>query len=341
MTAWIPHIYSNTEVDRAARALLDEGISQADYLRNVKIFDDWRSSYAYPLLVMHIYTLKKAREIEEKCIVSQRLKRKESIFAKIERIQSIRASQMQDIGGCRVIFEGISSVYDLRSVLLRSQRKHVLQNEKDYIREPKASGYRGIHMVYKYVSEANVGNNILIETQIRTRLQHLWATSVEAMSYFTQNPLKSSVGPDEWLRFFSLVSSLFAIEERQPTVPNTPSNREDIIAEIRALDARHHLFEQLHAYNIAARHISQPVKGDGYYYLLVLKFREHTISFTPFKKNQIKEATEMYNNYENAEPENNVVLVSADSIKSLKKAYPSYFMDIKEFLGTLNRLMTL
>jgi hypothetical protein len=73
--------------------------------------------------------------------------------------------------------------------------------------------------------------------------------------------------------------------------------------------------------------------------VLVLKFRENMVSVTPFEKNQIDEATEMYNNYENAEPDNNVVLVSADSINALKKAYPSYFMDIKEFTETLTNLI--
>lgn len=341
MTAYIPHTYSNTEVDKAARALCNVDISQAEYQKAVKVFDGWRSCYAYPLHVMHSYTLQKAKSIDARCIVSQRLKRKESIFAKIDRLSNIRASQMQDIGGCRAIFNNIASVYELRSALLNSQRKHILQNEKDYIKNPKYSGYRGIHLVYKYVSEANVvsNNNILIETQIRTRLQHLWATSVEALSYFTQNPLKSSIGPDEWLQFFRLVSSIFAIEERQSTIPGTPDNRQALVAAINELDQQHHLFQQLSGYNIAAQHINK--NSDGYYYVLVLNFNEHMIYVTSFKRNQVKEAIEMYNNYENAEPSNNVVLVSADSIESLRKAYPNYFMNIKEFSETLNRLMFL
>ena len=337
MTAWIPHTYSNSEVDKAVRALCDKDISQADYRRYIHVFDEWRSSYAYPLLSMHIYTRKKAIGIEERCIVSQRLKRKESIFAKIARITDMRASRMQDIGGCRVIFRNVDSVYKLREILKNSRRMHILQNEKDYIQHPKVSGYRGIHMVYKYVSNKTTSNNILIETQIRTHLQHLWATSVEAMSFFTQKPLKSSLGPDEWLRFFCLVSSLFAIEEKQPIVPGTPENRNDIIREIQKLESKYHLFDQLKAYNVAAKTISR--NKDAYYYVLVLKADERLLTITSFQKNQIKEATEMYNNYENADSNNNVVLVSADSISALKKAYPNYFMNTKEFVEILERLL--
>lgn len=339
MTAWNPHEYSNTEVDKAVRMLSNKNISQVEYIKYVKIFDDWRSSYVYPLLSMHIYTRKKAIEIEDKCIVSQRLKRKESIFAKIARIPDMRASRMQDIGGCRVVFKSIDSVYKLRNALRNSRRKHILQNEKDYIQSPKESGYRGIHMVYKYVGKENTSNNILIETQIRTHLQHLWATSVETTSFFTQNPLKSSIGPNEWLRFFCLVSSLFAIEEKQPIVPGTPLKREDIISEIKSLENQYHLFDQLRAYNVAARHITNNNKA--YYYVLVLKFNEQLLSITPFPRNQIKEATEMYNNYENADADNNVVLVSADSISALKKAYPNYFMNTKEFVDVLERILAI
>lgn len=336
MTAWTPHTYSNSEVDRAVRQLSNKDIPRSAYFQYIKIFDDWRSSYAYPLLVMHIYTRQRAMEIEDSCIVSQRLKRKESIFSKIDRIPDMRASRMQDIGGCRVVFKRIDSAYRLYEVLKNSRRKHILQNEKDYIKEPKASGYRGIHLVYRYASQRHGGNHILIETQIRTRLQHLWATSVEAMGSFTQSPLKSSMGPDQWLRFFCLVSSLFALAENQPIVPNTPPQRGDIIREIKQLENQYHLFDQLKVYNVAARYISN---NKGYYYVLTLKFLEGMISIAPFKKNQIHEATEMYNNYENAEPGNNVVLVSADSIHALKKAYPNYFMDTKEFVDTLEQLL--
>lgn len=36
--------------------------------------------------------------------------------------------------------------------------------------------------------------------------------------------------------------------------------------------------------------------------------------------------------------ENAIVFVSANSIKSLKKVYPSYFFDISEFVAALERI---
>jgi ppGpp synthetase/RelA/SpoT-type nucleotidyltranferase len=336
MAPYTPHPYSNTEVDKAVKNLLDENISQSDFQRYVKIFDEWRTSYAHPLLVMHVYMRNKAIEIEPTSVVSQRLKRKESIFSKIRRFPDMRASRMQDIGGCRVIFKGTGSVYKMHEILRRAKFKHILQNHKDYIANPKESGYRGIHMVYKYIGKNTVDSNVLIETQIRTHLQHLWATSVEAMSTFTQTPLKASHGAEEWLRFFQLASSLFAIEEKCPLVPGTPEDRAVIVSEINVLAEQHHLFVQLNAYNIAASLISKE-KGD--YYVLVLKHKEHKVYITPFLKKHLDMATEMYNNYENSEPENNVVMVSVDSVDALKKAYPNYFMNTKEFVTTLRGIL--
>lgn len=67
-------------------------------------------------------------------------------------------------------------------------------------------------MVYQFQSDDNdtYNKNILIEIQFRTKLQHIWATAVEMMGIFTKSKLKSSIGDEDILRFFVLVSSLFA-----------------------------------------------------------------------------------------------------------------------------------
>jgi hypothetical protein len=46
----------------------------------------------------------------------------------------------------------------------------------------------------------------LIELQIRSRLQHSWATAVEAAGLYRGENLKSGVGNEGWLNFFELMS---------------------------------------------------------------------------------------------------------------------------------------
>ena len=55
---------------------------------------------------------------------------------------------------------------------------------------------------------------MLIEVQFRTKLQHTWATAVEMMGIYTKSNLKSSQGNKDILRFFLLVSSIFAMIEK-------------------------------------------------------------------------------------------------------------------------------
>jgi hypothetical protein len=69
---------------------------------------------------------------------------------------------------------------------------------------PQKSGYRGIHLVYRYNGRKTEYNGLKIEIQIRTVIQHAWATAVETVGMFTQQALKSSQGEQDWLRYFAL-----------------------------------------------------------------------------------------------------------------------------------------
>ena len=56
--------------------------------------------------------------------------------------------------------------------------------ETDYVRKPKTSGYRGIHLVYRYHNDRKtIYNGLQIEPQLRTRRQHAWATAVDTRAF--------------------------------------------------------------------------------------------------------------------------------------------------------------
>ena len=48
--------------------------------------------------------------------------------------------------------------------------------------------------------------------------------------------LKSGIEEEDVLRFFVLVSSLFALKEGTPVCPNTSNNTKELIAEIKEID---------------------------------------------------------------------------------------------------------
>ncbi len=101
--------------------------------------------------------------------------------------------------------------------------RHLKEREKDYIQNPKKDGYRGVHLIYRYKSDKiSTYDGLLIEVQIRSKIQHAWATAIEIVDLFTGQAIKSNEGEEEWKEFFRLVSSAFAKIEKQPEVSGTP-----------------------------------------------------------------------------------------------------------------------
>jgi Region found in RelA / SpoT proteins len=87
-----------------------------------------------------------------------------------------------------------------------------LREEDDYIARPKPDGYRSHHLMFNFRDRRNAGihDGRRIEVQLRTRLQHSWATAVEAVGLFRGEDLKGNQGNPKWLRLFTLMSAEFA-----------------------------------------------------------------------------------------------------------------------------------
>lgn len=344
---WEVPQYSKKQIDKAGKIIADfltesseeNSISFNDFRIAIEILNNWRSSHAYPLEVI----TNNLRRNNPNAIVVQRLKRLDSILGKIERFPNMSLYRMQDLGGCRVIVDSIDEVYKSVNRFKNSKIRHIFKKEDDYIQNPKQSGYRSYHMVYQFQSDDNetYNKNILIEIQFRTKLQHIWATAVEMMGIYTKSNLKSSMGNEDILRFFVLVSSLFAKQEGTPICPNTIDDSKIIINEIKNINNKLHLVSRISALSVAINHtnLSKEMKRKGYY-VLILNYEKKMLRIKDFSTQQIDLATKIYNEIE-AEHDKNIdaVLVSAQSFKDLREAYPNYFADISEFVQTMNKLL--
>lgn len=333
--------FSKTQIVKAGKVIKDDTSSKEDIIESMGIIDNWRASHAFPLQVVYC-NLKRKYEKKE-YIVAQRLKRLDSIIKKLEREPTMSLWTMQDLGGCRVIVPSIDDVYKVVNEYKTSRIRHILKKEYDYIKYPKISGYRSYHIVYQYQSDTKetYNRNMLIEIQVRTHLQHLWATALETMGLFTNQALKASHGEEDTLRYFALVSSLFALEEEETIIPGTPNNSSDIIQELKDLESKHNYVEVLSAIRVAVDHLDEKNDSKKGYYILILNYVTRRLRLKFYKKSQIEEATKDYNQIEYTRAENKIdaVLVSVSSFSTLKAAYPNYFSDIGEFVNTLKRLM--
>ena len=214
-----------------------------------------------------------------------------------------------------------------------SSFRHQLVDEKDYIAEPRNSGYRSHHLIYKYYSDKkDTYNGLKIEVQIRSRLQHCWATAVETVGTFLQQSLKSSEGEDDWLRFFALMSNEIAMREKSPLVPGTPTDPRELKEEIQHYADDLDVASRLQGYSLALRISVRPgLKGSRYF---LMEQDEKEIRVTGYKTWQLDLATEAYYAAEQQASKvgGDAVLVSVDSVKALRNAFPNYYRDTSRFL---------
>jgi hypothetical protein len=232
-------------------------ITRRDEMLN--IINNWRSSHIFPLRSFRRTLYSRARSLDRRAIVAQRLKRLSSIELKLRRFPQMKLSQMQDIGGCRAVVKNMDNLNDLVKSYKQSRSKnpttrHEFVSEKQYVACPKEDRYRSIHLVYRYHSESRkhcVYNGLNIEIQLRTKLQHAWATAVETVALFTEQALKSGPGEEKWHRFFALISSAIALREKQPLVPNTPASKNELRDELRQAAAHLNVQEMMSGWSFA------------------------------------------------------------------------------------------
>jgi hypothetical protein len=181
-----------------------------------------------------------------------------------------------------------------------------------------------------------------VEVQIRTRLQHAWATAVESLGIFLGEYLKGGIGDPRWLRLLKLMSAEFALFEGCPEPPDVPTQPARI-AEIKALekdlDATRNLDKLSHAVrftDISIRSSSKPT-----YYLITYNNATNEISvdtyFAPKSAMMSYGSAEFFEN-KTGRYTKNVVLVEADKVETLKEAYPNYFGDVQLFRQQLRNI---
>lgn len=307
----------------------------------LEILSQWRSAHSYVLNTFQALIRKKCHDLHFRdALVAQRLKRLESIRYKLERFSG-RLSTIQDIAGIRVILPTMQQVNDFYGSLIKSRIQHVPKcAPKNYIAEPKKDGYRSIHQVYSY-SNTNRPEleGLFIEVQIRTRLQHAWATAVETLGVIEHSAFKSGVGDESFKRFFKLSSALFSLDEKTPVLEEfkdvAPA---ELVAQFENLESELNVFKKLTGVTIAAKRILTSSKN-AYYQLMILDVEQGTLALNPFKREEAVEAEQRYTSLEaRHDPNLMVVLVSAGDLKNIQKAYPNYFLDAKVFMTELKRI---
>jgi hypothetical protein len=206
--------YSKTTVDRAGvlwrdassrptGGQLDQREVQA-LLDAAEAIDWWRQRHVAPLARVNASVRHYLHEVESGPHgVTQRLKRFATIAGKLARFPAMALTQMEDVGGVRVV---LSDQRAVDQVVGRLEANWDITRHRDYARHPKGDGYRAIHLIVRR-------SDCKIELQLRTSVQDLWAQSVEDDTRAVRLDLKFGGGPHELLDYYRTVSEVLARRE--------------------------------------------------------------------------------------------------------------------------------
>ncbi len=337
-----PPTVSRKRVNHAGESLKRLAPANVEYQSALEVANAWRLAHVYPINTFQARLRKMVCTFSES-LVAQRLKRMPTIIDKLHRHPNMKLSTMQDIGGVRAVLKNLGDVYSVVSLYENSKRfSHILKDKKDYIEHPKSDGYRGIHLIYRYNNTLARGNTarqyegLMVEVQIRTKEQHIWATAVEAMGTILGQPIKTHGGTDDWQDFFALMSSAIAMVESS-NVLDAHSKMEplEIYRRIAFIAEKIKALDLMSGYNLAANLIE--TRHIGYYNLIVLYTSDKKVAIKGYSATEYEKAVNEYSRIEQKSGDNvDVVLVSAGKLRQLKQAYPNYFLDIREFVKRVN-----
>ncbi|QCT40678.1 hypothetical protein FBF24_02110 [Candidatus Saccharibacteria bacterium oral taxon 488] len=340
--------YSNGQINRAGDTIRQYGHNSSRSKKALALVNKWRISHEYPMHTFNVTLRRKAKEVCPDAIVARRLKRLQTIIDKISnREQHMSLSRMQDIGGVRAIMQSIKQVQRLHAIYTEPGRfPHKLKTVHNYIASPQPSGYRGIHLVFRFHNsqgrqpEARCWDGLNIEIQLRTELQHAWATGVEIVGTMRHENLKAGQGNTDWLRLFEYLASIIALVEDSPTLPqHKDMTTQELFQQAQDLSSRLGAKVQLGAWLTAMR-VSTEMKRSGqhHYNILTIDTREHSLSIRGFRKNDLDRANQLLSELEREMPELQPVLVAAGDMTSLKRAYPNYLLDARKLITILDTI---
>ena len=169
--------------------------------------DEYRSTFAETTAAVTLI-VRDSLEPLEPIITPRLVKTYNSIVSKLQREHS-RLSQIQDIGGLRIVVESLRQQDEVSKCIVRRFPKSKIT---DRLARPQF-GYRAIHIVVEHNSQP-------IEIQIRTRLQNAWSQVSEKLADRHGQEVKYGGGPEPVRQFLNALSAATAqIESWELALP--------------------------------------------------------------------------------------------------------------------------
>ena len=268
-------------------------------------------------------------------MVGQRHKRRSTIVGKLKRFPGMQLSRMDDVAGCRLIFQTVDGLYKFRNSVHKARFKHRLKNEKkkyDYIKTPKATGYRGVHDVYSYDVNSVAGRHLrglLVEVQYRTEIQHAWATAVEVIGFITQSQPKFQEGDKRYEDAMAWAAEILARAFEGLNGPYPDYSDADVVRNFLDRERELGLLHMLRGLNLADAEVSQNRNT------ILIFSEEGELEVRTYRDST--DALRALFELEEEKRGEDIVLVKADTSEEMRFAFKNYFSDARDFVDLVER----
>lgn len=315
---------SKSRVNRAGNAVRNGNAMPDDY----HVIEEWRA--AHRAVLNTFQAILRSRTRNSNTTVAQRHKRRSTIFDKLLRFPDMQLARMDDVAGCRLIFEDVECLNTFRSEIHKARFHHKRKNQTgkyDYIANPKETGYRGIHDVYEYDVNSENGKylkGLMVEIQYRTVVQHAWATAVEVIGFISESQPKFQKGDARYEQAMVLASEILARTYEGLRGPLREKEDIEVVKEFLAADADLKLLDMLRGLNASEAATTEKRNS-------ILIFHESTKLEIRTYKSATDALTALFD-LENTMPGKDIVLVRADTTEEVRFAFKNYFSDAQDFV---------
>lgn len=322
---------TKSKIDRAGIALAKDSFRNVEEMVELEdVFDEYRKSHLEPLSETTLELQKWLNEYGHDYYIAQRLKRKPQIIRKLNRL-SVRLTQLQDIGGCRIIVEKNELVDQIISFLkgkIESTEELKLVRITDYREKGRdITGYRSVHLLLERSGKK-------LELQLRSRIQHYWAESIERTSVIYGRHLKESEGDERVISYFQKLSDAF-FEIESGRTPSVRFRLEIDVAkkETEEIIRKHSLSKAIDSHvnediiltlTEKERRSSSPINN----WIIVFDWSSGKFVSWDIVGKTPDEAIKAYVHYENqfpAEKHFEVVLIGSSHVATVRKTHSHYF----------------